>query len=109
MAIKGTLNISSSKMHGTYKERTFDYEIVQIDKFEYTLQPDITEKEKGKIVEKDLKQADRIFFTWKEADGTIQYKWAGGPFQSIKDFLKLIEDYILVYSPLGPGPAIVLT
>jgi hypothetical protein len=97
----GKFTIPSSRMTGSYRERSFDYEILQVDRQDGET---IGESEKERIDVDDIRDADRIFYTLKKQDEEEQmYKWVAGPFPNLQGVIEAIED-IEVYGSPEPLP-----
>jgi hypothetical protein len=93
--MEGKFAVSSGRMTGSYKERTYEYEVIQVDK---ETGETITGKE---IDSRHLEEADRIFFTVN--GGHIEedklYRWIAGPFPDKHSMEAAIEDMMLFGSP----------
>jgi hypothetical protein len=101
--MKGKFTLSSSRVEGTQEERSYEYEALQVDRFDDTT---IGESDKDEITESDLQQADRIFYRLKGGkmdDDETAYKWVAGPFPSKAGLVEAIED-IEVYGSPEPLP-----
>lgn len=97
--IKGKFTVDSGRMTGSYKERTFDYEVVQwIKRDEYT--PD-DQKLRKQISPDQLGEAEAIYvrITGSSIDGD-EYRYLWGPFfDGQKEVEKQLEGYMIYGSP----------
>lgn len=96
--MEGTFTASSGKMKGSYSERKYDYEILQVDREDGTT---ISESEKDEISLDDVRESDRIFFTITGGhlgDEKV-YRWIGGPYETTGGMEAAIEDMMLYGSP----------
>lgn len=85
-------------MRGSYKQRKYEYEVLQIDREDGTT---VSESEKDEIGVSDIREADRIFFTVTGGhlgDEKV-YRWIGGPYENIGGMEEAIEDMMLYDSP----------
>lgn len=98
--MKGQFTVPSSKIHRSYKERTYDYEILQVDKENGQT---VGEAERDQITEADLQDADRVFYRVTDHEGNEMYKWVAGPFPDQRGVEGAIED-IEVYGSPEPLP-----
>lgn len=99
MAVKGSFTISSGRMTGTYRERTFDYEIVGwIKQDEYTPHD---QKIRKRITPSQLGEAESIYV--KISGGNIdgdEYRYVWGPFpEEQAEVESQLTDIILYESP----------
>jgi hypothetical protein len=76
--IKGKFTVSSGRMTGSYKDRTFDYEVVQwIKEDEYTPH---SQKLRKRINSDQLGEAEAIYVKILMPDGSTEYRYLAGPF-----------------------------
>lgn len=96
----GKFTVPSAKIHRSYKERTYDYEILQVERQDGRT---IGERERQRITEDDLQDADKIFYRVTDHEGNEMYKWVAGPFPDQRGVEGAIED-IEVYGSPEPVP-----
>jgi|ERR1700728_5426919 len=94
----GEFVVSSGRMTGSYKERKYEYEVLQVDRVDGTT---VSEKNRNKIDTEDLRDSDRIFFKIKggHLGDDEQYRWIAGPYESKADMEAAITDMMLYGSP----------
>lgn len=94
----GEFTVSSGRMMGSYKDRKYKYEVLQVDLENGKV---IGEKDKEKIKPSHLREADRIFFKIKggHLKDDEQYRWIAGPYESQADMEAAITDMMLYGSP----------
>lgn len=92
--MEGRFTASSGRMTGSYRERTFTYEVEQIN------------RQNGETVEKDqvqlddLRDADQVFYKVKGGpDDEEKWRWVAGPYPSQRELEEALEYEILYGSP----------
>jgi hypothetical protein len=95
--VKGKFTISSGRMTGSYKERSFDYEIIGwVKDNEYTPHD---QHRRESIKSEDIPEAETIYI--KVTGGTIpdgeeEYRYLWGPFRDQKQIEEMVE-YMYIY------------
>jgi hypothetical protein len=93
--MKGSFTPSSGRMYGSYKERTYEYEVIQIER--------IDNKTVTKNIDTDdLRTSHDIFFRIKGGHipkGEFSYRHIYGPYESQADMEAAITDMMLYGSP----------
>ena len=92
----GKFTVESGRMVGSYKERSFTYEVLQIEKENGET---INEDEKENINEGDLREADKIMFKVTGSDDDEYYRWIGGPFPDEEGLEDAITDWVIYGTP----------
>jgi hypothetical protein len=76
--VEGRFTVSSGRMVGSYKERTFEYEVVQwIKRDEYTPH---SQRVRKRISPEQLDEAETITVKITKPDGEEEYRYLYGPF-----------------------------
>jgi len=96
--IKGRFTITSGRMVGSYKDRTFEYEVIQwIKQDEYTPHD---QKLRKYITPEKLDEAEAIYVKITMPDGSTEYRYLWGPFfGGEKEIEQHLTDIMLYGSP----------
>jgi len=94
----GEFVVSSGRMRGSYKERKYTYEVLQVELVNGTT---IGEKDRKKIDVEDLRNSHMILFKIKggHLKDEDQYRYVYGPYESQADMEAAITDMMLYGSP----------
>jgi hypothetical protein len=96
--IEGKFTVSSGRMTGSYKDRTFTYRVVQwIKQDEYTPH---NQKLRKRISPDQLGEAEAIYVEIDMPDGSTEYRYLWGPFfNGEKEIEEHLTDIFVYGSP----------